>query len=209
MSMTTFCTRRVLLALSLAAFSWTAIAQEAPQRGQQGDQRPQQGSSGQQHPQRNSPGQKSQGNTPQQNHAQPQQQGHSQPQQHSQNRQQHSQQGAPARHSNNSPENAHGNDNGRNSGGARSNFQFRSQDRNALRAHYQGGFGQIDRAHRPHFARGGYIPNQYRRYFQPIPPDLMRELPPVPPGYTVGYWDGYCVVYNPRTWVILNLIDLF
>jgi RNA polymerase subunit RPABC4/transcription elongation factor Spt4 len=29
-----------------------------------------------------------------------------------------------------------------------------------------------------------------------------------PPGYQMGYWDGYVVVYDPITYFIANVIDL-
>ncbi|HUZ04225.1 MAG TPA: hypothetical protein VMU62_02620 [Acidobacteriaceae bacterium] len=91
---------------------------------------------------------------------------------------------------------------------ARPNYQFRSQDTSRLRQHYQGGFGRIDRQHRPRFARGGYIPGTYRGYFQPVPYNMIGYLPPVPPGYAMGYYDGYVVVYNPGTYLILSVLNL-
>jgi hypothetical protein len=44
---------------------------------------------------------------------------------------------------------------------------------------------------------------------QPIPPDLMIYPPPVPPGYEVGYYDGYCLLYDPGTLRIVSVIDLY
>ena len=38
--------------------------------------------------------------------------------------------------------------------------------------------------------------------------DLLGYLPPVPPGYAIGYFYGYCVVYDPVTFTILNFVDL-
>jgi hypothetical protein len=56
---------------------------------------------------------------------------------------------------------------------------------------------------------GGYFPRIYLERIQPIPPDLTVYLPPVPPGYEVGYYDGYCLVYDPFTLRIVSVIDLY
>ncbi len=37
---------------------------------------------------------------------------------------------------------------------------------------------------------------------------MLGYLPPPPPGYRIGYYGGYCVVYNPVTFVILSFVDL-
>lgn len=68
--------------------------------------------------------------------------------------------------------------------------------------------GNINRARRPRFAVGGYFPGAYLPYFTPVPASLYGYLPPVPPGYALGYYQGYVVVYDPATFYILNLIDL-
>ena len=69
--------------------------------------------------------------------------------------------------------------------------------------------GRLNRARRHHFLAGGYFPRQYVTYLQPIPPDLLGYLPPVPPGYAIGYYDGYTVVYDPTTFFIASVLDLF
>lgn len=55
---------------------------------------------------------------------------------------------------------------------------------------------------------GTGIPFGYRGYFRPVPPQLLGYLPPPPPGYAMGYYDGYVVVYDPVSFAILNLVDL-
>jgi hypothetical protein len=44
---------------------------------------------------------------------------------------------------------------------------------------------------------------------RPIPPDVYGYLPPPPPGYAMGYYDGYTVVYDPATMLIASVLDLF
>lgn len=90
----------------------------------------------------------------------------------------------------------------------RPSYQFRSQDTGRLRQYYQGRFGRINRSHRPRFSRGGYIPRTYWGDFQPVPSSLLVYLPAVPPGYAIGYYDGYVVVYDPTTYLIISVLDI-
>ena len=78
-----------------------------------------------------------------------------------------------------------------------------------LRRYFNADMARINRARRPHFLAGGYFPRQYVTYLQPIPPDVLGYLPPVPPGYAIGYYDGYTVVYDPTTYLIASVLDLF
>lgn len=87
-------------------------------------------------------------------------------------------------------------------------YAFRPQDRDRIRRYYARNLGYINRARRPRFVIGTYIPVGYRGYFRPVPAPLLGYLPPPPPGYAIGYFDGYCVVYDPITFAILNLVDL-
>jgi len=66
----------------------------------------------------------------------------------------------------------------------------------------------VDRNHRPRLGPGERLQGNWQSYMAPVPRSLIAYLPPVPPGYQVGYYDGYCIVYNPYTGVILNIIDL-
>ena len=67
----------------------------------------------------------------------------------------------------------------------------------------------INRYHRPRIYAGGWLIGGWVGGFQPVPPDLLMYLPPVPPGYAIAYYDGYVVVYDPNTLYILSVIDLF
>lgn len=55
---------------------------------------------------------------------------------------------------------------------------------------------------------GGFFPYGYIPYLSPLPPDVYGYLPPPPLGYSMGYYDGYVVVYDPVTYFIANVIDL-
>jgi hypothetical protein len=63
--------------------------------------------------------------------------------------------------------------------------------------------------HRHRLFAGGYFPMRYLQGIQPIPLSLMGYLPPIPDGYEVGYYDGYCIIYDPDTLRVLSAIDLY
>jgi hypothetical protein len=90
----------------------------------------------------------------------------------------------------------------------RPSYQFRPNDRAYLHRYYLSRLGRINRARRPVFIIGGYFPYADIGYISPLPPDLYGYLPPPPPGYQMGYYDGYVVVYDPVTYFIVNVIDL-
>jgi Ni/Co efflux regulator RcnB len=54
--------------------------------------------------------------------------------------------------------------------------------------------------------RGQRIPNNYR--LQVVPQSYYASVPPPPPGYQYGYYDGYVVAYNPTTRIIADVLDL-
>ncbi|MDQ2712216.1 MAG: hypothetical protein M3Y72_26350 [Acidobacteriota bacterium] len=58
------------------------------------------------------------------------------------------------------------------------------------------------------FTIGGYFPIGDIGYLTAVPPYVYGHLPVPPPGYQMGYFDGYVVVYDPVTYFIANLIDL-
>jgi hypothetical protein len=66
----------------------------------------------------------------------------------------------------------------------------------------------INRANRPVFAVGGFFPYADINYLEPLPPDVYAQMPPPPPGYQMGYYDGYVVVYDPISYYIADVIDL-
>jgi hypothetical protein len=44
---------------------------------------------------------------------------------------------------------------------------------------------------------------------EPLPVVVERQLVVLPPDYRRGVIDGYAVVYNPRTQVIVDIVAVF
>ena len=87
-------------------------------------------------------------------------------------------------------------------------YQFRDADRYRLQSQYQRSLRGVRHDHRPYFQPGYAMVPAYRPYITPVPVHVLRTLPPPPPGYVIGYYQGYNVVYDPTTYVILTAIDL-
>lgn len=86
-------------------------------------------------------------------------------------------------------------------------YHFRQEDGARLREHYKK-IEHVDVAHRAALVTGARLPGDWRRRIHPVPAAVIRELAPPPPGYVFGYLDGYCVVYDPTTLLIADVIDL-
>lgn len=86
-------------------------------------------------------------------------------------------------------------------------YHFRQEDAGRLREHYKGR-SHVDWNHREHFVAGGHLPGDWRRRIEPVPRVVLRELPPIPAGLSIGYINGYCVVYDPVTLEIVDVLDL-
>jgi len=50
------------------------------------------------------------------------------------------------------------------------------------------------------------IPRGYA--IRPVPQTYWRSMPPPPPGYQYGYYDGYVMAYNPTTRIVADVMDL-
>lgn len=87
-------------------------------------------------------------------------------------------------------------------------YSFGASEKQQLQAHYKSSLGHVDRAKRPSFKAGEKVPSSYRKYITPAPASIRGHLPTPPSGYTIGYYQGYTVVYDPTTYVILSVLDL-
>jgi hypothetical protein len=98
-------------------------------------------------------------------------------------------------------------ENGRGHGNGNQGKHFRQEDAMYLRENY-GGPMDLPPGLRKKYYRTGKLPPGWEKRFRPFPPAVIQRLPPPPPNCERGYVDGYAVVYDRRTRVILDLIDL-
>ena len=83
---------------------------------------------------------------------------------------------------------------------------FRPEDRVMLGRYYP--VQSLPPGLRKKYARTGTLPPGWQNRVQPLPQALVERLPPPPPNCDRGYVDGYAVVYNRMTRVILDAVDL-
>jgi hypothetical protein len=84
---------------------------------------------------------------------------------------------------------------------------FREEDHVYLRQYY-GGPADLPPGLRKKYYRTGKLPPGWQKRFRPFPVVVVERLPPLPAYCDRGYVDGYAVVYDRRTRVILDVIDL-
>jgi hypothetical protein len=85
-------------------------------------------------------------------------------------------------------------------------WRFRQEDREHFYSHYRQDVQRWRGKHRPHFVRGEMIPRGYA--VRPVPQAYWQNVPPPPPGYQYGYYEGNVVSYDPTTRIIADVIDL-
>ena len=93
------------------------------------------------------------------------------------------------------------------SGGAGDSRYFRHEDYEVVQRYYSGPH-DLPPGLRKKYYRTGKLPPGWQKKMQPFPPELVRVLPPPPPYCERGYIDGVAVVYDRRTRIILDSIDL-
>jgi hypothetical protein len=91
--------------------------------------------------------------------------------------------------------------------GDRQSRYFRHEDSVPI-AQYYGGPRNLPPGLQKKYYRTGILPPGWQRKMRPFPPELVRQLPPPPPNCEFGYIDGVAIVYDRRTRIILDSIDL-
>ena len=101
----------------------------------------------------------------------------------------------------------HDDDPGHGHGRDRSDRYFRQDDTDYLRRYYDGP-RDLPPGLRKRYHRTGQLPPGWQKRIRPFPPAVIQRLPPPPPYCDRGYVDGYAVVYDRRTRVIVDVIDI-
>jgi hypothetical protein len=84
---------------------------------------------------------------------------------------------------------------------------FRREDYVVIERYY-GGPRDLPPGLRKKYYRTGKLPPGWQKKMHPFPPELVRQLPPLPPNCERGYVDGVAIVYDRTTRIILDSIDL-
>jgi hypothetical protein len=83
---------------------------------------------------------------------------------------------------------------------------FRSHDRVVIINNYQA--RRLPPGLQKKLYRSGYLPRGWERDYRPFPVYVERELPPLPYGCQRGYYGGYAVVVDPKTRLIIDVMDV-
>jgi hypothetical protein len=54
-------------------------------------------------------------------------------------------------------------------------------------------------------ARNGHLPPGLEKKMRPVPAGICRRMPPLPEGASRGYYGGHVIVFNPRTFLVLDV----
>ena len=84
---------------------------------------------------------------------------------------------------------------------------FRRQDYVTVQRYYNGP-KDLPPGLRKKYYRTGKLPPGWEKKIRPFPPELVRVLPPPPPHCERGYIDGVAVVYDVRTRIIVDFLDV-
>ena len=84
---------------------------------------------------------------------------------------------------------------------------FREEHLRLIRDHYRE--RELPPGLAKKYYRSGELPPGWEKRIQPFPYEVERSLPPECAGCARGYVDGYAVVYQPRTRVVIDFHAVF
>jgi Ni/Co efflux regulator RcnB len=90
-------------------------------------------------------------------------------------------------------------------------YHFRAQDKSKLQTHYRSAH-HADAHAKPvhHWAwhRGASLPSGWQGQIEPLPQEDIALLAAAPPGYEFGYYDGWAIIYDPNTGIVLDAVSV-
>lgn len=89
----------------------------------------------------------------------------------------------------------------------REEHYFRQEDAVYLRRYYSGPTN-LPLGLRKKYYRRGTLPPGWAKRLRPLPPAVLRQLPPPAPNCERGYLDGYAVAYDRHTHIIVDVMDV-
>jgi hypothetical protein len=79
---------------------------------------------------------------------------------------------------------------------------FTKGDAQVIREYYAPQHRNLPPGLRKKYAKTGRLPPGWQKKMQPMPVLVERRLPPLPPGYHRGVFDGHAVIYRPGGTII-------
>jgi hypothetical protein len=89
----------------------------------------------------------------------------------------------------------------------RGSHYFRQEDHQVIERYYRGP-RDLPPGLAKKYYRTGTLPPGWQKHFQPFPPQLVAYLPPPPPNCERGFVDGQAVVFDRKTRVIVDALDI-
>jgi hypothetical protein len=86
-------------------------------------------------------------------------------------------------------------------------YQFKGDAKAKLRSSYKN-ITTVNRSSRVTIMRQQVLPVEIRTQIEPVPVEVVSYLGPPPAGFVFGFVNGYCVVYDPNTFFVIEVIDL-
>ena len=110
-----------------------------------------------------------------------------------------------------------GEEHGNGKGKGKYKHDFDDHDREVITSYYAGHgsglppglakrAGNLPPGLEKHLEKNGTLPPGLQKKIQPCPVELVRQLPPVEPGYARGVIGAHVVVYNRNTNVIVDIV---
>lgn len=85
-------------------------------------------------------------------------------------------------------------------------YHFRSNDRVVIINNYQ--VRPLPPGLQKKLYRSGYLPRGWEKNYRSFPVFVERDLPSLQYGYQRGYYGNYAVVVDPKTRLIIDVIDV-
>jgi hypothetical protein len=86
---------------------------------------------------------------------------------------------------------------------------FQPRDVRLIYEYYEPEYRRLPPGLAKKYYRTGQLPPGWQKKMQAFPVVVERQLVVLPPEYRRGIIDGYAVVYNPRTQVIIDIAAVF
>jgi len=103
----------------------------------------------------------------------------------------------------------HGDDDEDGDVGRRGACYFQPHDVRVITGYYAPQYPSLPPGLAKKYYRTGQLPPGWQKKLRPFPVAVERQLVVLPPEYRRGVIDGYAVVYEPRTQVVIDVMALF